>query len=56
MPPATGPVGPFMLQTLVDDLPLDTTEQHAVTVTCLESWGASPLLSFRRIAALIFGA
>ena len=47
MPPATSPVGPFMLQTLVDDLPLDTPEQHAVTVTCLEAWGASPSAACR---------
>lgn len=34
-----GAVGPYMLQNLVDDLPLDTPERQDVTVTCLESWG-----------------
>ncbi|KAF8246506.1 hypothetical protein K440DRAFT_631990 [Wilcoxina mikolae CBS 423.85] len=33
------PMGPYMLQNLVDDLPLDTPERHDVTITCLESWG-----------------
>ncbi|KAI5814048.1 hypothetical protein BZA77DRAFT_319958 [Pyronema omphalodes] len=34
-----GTVGPYMLQNLVDDLPLDTPERQDVTITCLESWG-----------------
>ena len=38
MPPTPGS-GPYMLQDLVDDLPLDTPERSNVAITCLESWG-----------------
>ncbi|KAI5856954.1 hypothetical protein BZA05DRAFT_386775 [Tricharina praecox] len=37
--PTSTAVGPYILQDLVDDLPLDTLAHQNVTITCLESWG-----------------
>ncbi|RPA93629.1 hypothetical protein L873DRAFT_1815604 [Choiromyces venosus 120613-1] len=38
LPPLPSMMGPYILQDLVDDLPLDTPENPNVEITCLEFW------------------
>lgn len=38
---SSGPVGPYMLQDLVDDLPLDTPENEDVEITYVEARGVA---------------